>query len=84
MYDSTNLAVAPELGEVSRVAFTDVGRVAQLHVWARSPAGMPPRLTDLGTTSSIDTLADNGEVHVAQRRDAVPQSRCPAGRDQLG
>jgi len=44
------------------VAFTDVGRVGRLHVWTRSPAGVLLRHTDLGTTSSIDTLADNGEV----------------------
>lgn len=44
------------------VAFTDIGNLGQLHVWTRSPAGVLLRHTDLGTTSRIDTLADNGEI----------------------
>jgi hypothetical protein len=44
------------------VAFTDVGNLGQLHVWTRSPAGALLRHTDLGSTSRIDTLAENGEV----------------------
>jgi PKD repeat protein len=46
------------------VAYTDLGNLQQLLVFARSPQGVITRHTDLSSDSRIDRLADNGEVMV--------------------
>jgi hypothetical protein len=46
------------------VAYTDTGNLGQLHVFTRSPAGDLTRHTDLGTSSSINRVAGNGELMI--------------------
>jgi hypothetical protein len=46
------------------VAYTDTGNLGQLHVFTRSPAGDLTRHTDLGSSSSIDRVAGNGELMI--------------------
>jgi hypothetical protein len=44
------------------VAYTELGNNGQLHVWLRSPFDDETQLTFFGSSSHIDTLADNGEI----------------------
>jgi hypothetical protein len=44
------------------VAYTELGGLGQAHVWTRDPTGSLTQRTIFGTSSTLDSLASNGEL----------------------